>query len=763
VTPERLEWLPFSQPPAPAEHPPAEDRATPCPTCGWPVAPEADRCAHCGYALTGHNPTDLLAELQINLPPPVITVTPPPAHWFESPPSDSPALYRLRLQAEQLRLSTGFDRLICLDDISVDHYPHQLEAALQALRDMRGRALLADEVGLGKTIEAGIIMKELIERSLVSRVLILTPAALTWQWREEMDAKFHEAFEVLENLAQLSAARANNSGRWLISLDRAKQAKWSAQLLGREYDLLIIDEAHKLKNHQTDAYRFVSQLRPRYLLLLTATPIHNDLMELYNLTALLRPGYLGTRQAFRQNFMATQAVSPAPPAERRPGQRTIYSHPYPHAYLRKSRPAREQYRQAGQDRWLARRSENMADLAILKLTGRGRRAAAEVNQLLAQGYEVTDFEAIQPRGWFNPPFEFVCRLKLSQAARQAKADAPRPERRAIPRHPAALRGLLREMMIRHRRSRVGVNLPLRQAAIYNLNLTPPERELYDGVTAFIRQQFQTQPHSGSLRMTLLTLQKQLCSSPQAVARTLRQMIGRQPDPRLTEYVALAWSISTGRKIEATLSLLGQYPGKFLVFTDYLPTLQALQESLNQAGIEAVAFHGSLSSAERVEAVRAFRRTARVMVSTQSGSEGHNLQFCHQLINFDLPWNPMRIEQRVGRLHRLGQTETVSIFNLAANQTIEAYILNLLAHKIRMFELVIGELDLILGELDERHSFEQYLETAWAGSQSEAELQNLLTELETAIDQAQATYQQIRDTSDELSDLLDAFGEVYGKL
>jgi SNF2 family DNA or RNA helicase len=232
---------------------------------------------------------------------------------------------------------------------------------------------------------------------------------------------------------------------------------------------------------------------------------------------------------------------------------------------------------------------------------------------------------------------------------------------------------------------------------------------------------------------------------------------------LTEALVLAWGIHQGRKVAATLDLLAQYPGKFLIFTDYLPTLEALQTALNEAGHETVTFHGGLSSAERVEIVRRFRQdpAVRAMISTQSGSEGHNLQFCHQMINYDMPWNPMRIEQRVGRLHRLGQPEAVSIFNLSANDTIEAYILDLLAHKIRMFELVIGELDLILGELDEQRSFEQYIEEAWAKSYSEAELQQMIAELESILLKAQNTYQTVRSASDELSDLLDAFDEVHG--
>ncbi len=715
-------------------------------------------------------------------------------------------MYDLRLQAERLRVISGFDRLICLDDISVDHYEYQLNAALRSLRDMRGRALLADEVGLGKTIEAGIVMKELIERGLVNSVLIIVPASLTWQWYEEMQTKFHEEFVILEDLEQLplpqnssesqskiqnppKARRAKSKiVRWLISLDRAKADHWAEPLLAREYDLLIVDEAHKLKNQRTDAYRFVNAIRKRYVLMLTATPVHNDLIELYNLVTILRPGHLGTRRAFRQNFVATVPVSPqadakpepAPaPVQRRSGLRTIYSNTSVPSYLRRSKEARQQYRQRkGNTAWILNRTENLLDLDTLAYLDReGKVAVAEVRELIAAGYEMIDFEAVEWRNWRRKlRHDFVCRLKLKpQPHRRPRPNQPRLERRTIPNNPVALRELLREMMIRHRRSSVGVLFPPRQAAVYHLNLTPPERELYDGVTAYIREQLQQEAEAkakaevedvrrkvaGPLRMTLMTLQKAVCSSPQAVAQTLGKMVAGQSDPRLANYLALAQSIKVGRKVDAVRIILGQYPGKFLIFTDYLPTLHALRTALEHSGHETLVFHGSMSTSERVEAVRTFRRspTARVLISTQSGGEGHNLQFCHQMINYDLPWNPMRIEQRIGRIHRLGQQNQVNIFNLSATNTIEAYVLDLLARKIRMFELVIGELDLILGELGDERSFEDYIEEAWAGSASEAELLQMIARLETLLDQAQHTYREICSTSDELSDLLEAHDEI----
>ena len=753
MTTEHLEWLELSPPTPPEQHPP--QAGTPvCPICNWPIEPDAAACPQCGAPLNADTTPDILAALGFELPPPLVEITDFPAHWFDAGPSPAePALFQLRQQAERLRVTSGFDRLICLDDISVDHYRHQLDAALRVLRDMRGRALLADEVGLGKTIEAGIVMKELIERGLVKSVLIITPASLTWQWHEEMDTKFYETFSVLEDFDDLPETSADSACRWIISLSRAKSKRWAEWLLNRSYDLLIVDEAHKLKNHRTKAYKFVNQIEKQYVLMLTATPVHNHLMELYNLITILRPGHLGTRRAFRANFIKR--------AKPRYTERSIYSAAPPHPYLRLSRAERADYRANGHAGWIYWRSDNLTDLPNLRLNKDGRQAVAKLKRFLQTGYEVIDFEAIRPSFWRG--HSFVCHLRLSEEA-QNERDKRKP---TTPDNPAALRRLLREVMVRNRRSNVGVKFPPRRAAIYAFDLTGPERRLYDDVTAYIRQELRQQSDEpgrmsrGALQMSLMSLQKQLCSSPNAAARSLQNLVDRRPgNASLAEALVLAWGIRHSRKLTATLDLLAEYPGKFLIFTEYLPTLEMLVTALNKAGIETVSFHGGLSAQVRRETVHQFRGPARVMVSTQSGSEGHNLQFCHQLINYDLPWNPMRIEQRLGRLHRLGQPNTVSVFNLSANDTIEAYVLDLLARKIRMFELVIGELDLILGHLDDQRSFEQRIEDAWAESLTEAELVQLIAELESILAEAQHEYETIRSASDELSDLLDAIDEVY---
>jgi SNF2 family DNA or RNA helicase len=384
--------------------------------------------------------------------------------------------------------------------------------------------------------------------------------------------------------------------------------------------------------------------------------------------------------------------------------------------------------------------------------------------LIRQGYELFDYELLETS---NPlrrgRYEFVARLRLSEAAKEARrrerAERPRTRRRNVtPRNAPALRRLLAEVMIRNRRSKVGVRLPPRRAAVYHLQLTPPERALYDGVTAYIRNELAGRPHARHLRLTLMTLQKELCSSPQAVAATLEKMAAnpRQTDEarlRLGSFLDLAHGIVRGRKTEAVLKLLDRFPDQVVIFTEFLPTLRVLEAALKAHGHEVAAFHGGLDAYAKEDAIRAFRKGARALVSTESGAEGRNLQFCRVLINYDLPWNPMRIEQRIGRLHRLGQEQEVLVFTLAAENTIEAHILDLLANKIRMFELVIGELDLILEAMDDPRSFESLIRDAWLESYSEADLQRRIAKMEALLAAARRSYEEVTTLSDELADIL----------
>ncbi len=461
-------------------------------------------------------------------------------------------------------------------------------------------------------------------------VLVLTPASLTEQWREELSSKFREEFSVVDTVEGWQEVQSAETGRWIVSLDRAKRDRHSEGALAREYDLLIVDEAHKLKNRSTLAWKFVNQIRKRYVLMLTATPVQNDLLELYSLITILSPGQLGTVRGYRRHFLES-------------------------------------------------------------------------------------------------------------------ADKRRPK------NTPALRRLLNDVMIRNRRSSVDVTFPRRQAAIYHLALSEAEFQLYADVTDYIRRRFQDQDSTKLMRLTLIILQRELTSSPQAVASTLAKMIedrshSEKARSELRNFLALAESIPVGRKLVAVGEILDRFPGQFLIFTEYRKTLDAIVAQLEAQGVEVIGFHGGLDIRQKEAAVAAFKGGVRVMVSTESGAEGRNLQFCHQLINYDLPWNPMRVEQRIGRLHRLGQAHDVTIFNLSCNETIEAHIIDLLARKIRMFELVIGELDLILGNIDGAKSFEDLLRQAWESATSENDLRERMNQVGDVLINARREYERVRESN-----------------
>jgi len=209
-------------------------------------------------------------------------------------PLASRAWYELRREAEHVALVPGFDRLITLGGHAIKELPHQIDVAQRVLRQMGGRAILADEVGLGKTIEASIIYRELAIRGLARRTLILTPASLVGQWQGELEEKFFQHFDTPTDPDDWQ-----HTTRAIVSHDRARSRRHAEEILRQHWDLVIVDEAHKIKSHRGATYQFIEKIERDFILLLTATPLQNDLRELYNLITLLRPGQLGTWEEFR--------------------------------------------------------------------------------------------------------------------------------------------------------------------------------------------------------------------------------------------------------------------------------------------------------------------------------------------------------------------------------------------------------------------------------------------------------------------------------
>jgi SNF2 family DNA or RNA helicase len=548
------------------------------------------------------------------------------ARAFASP-GDGPRAWRLNGEAHRVSLVDGFDRLLAWPVLhGVARYDHQERTALRVLRDLRGRAILADEVGLGKTIEAGLVLKEYAVRGLIHRVLVLTPAALTDQWREEMETKFALPFAVLRSIRDWE-----RKSLLIASMDTAKREPHRRAAQARPWDLIVVDEAHRLKNRFSLNWRFVAGLSKKYMLLLTATPVQNDMDELFNLVTLLKPGQLHTYDRFLERYVAS------------------------------------------------------------------------------------------------------------------------PDRR-VPMRVPELRGRLRDVMVRNRRG-IAFTLPPRRVHSLAVRLSPAERRLYDDVTDFVRDAYWSA--SGRLpwtaRLTLIVLQREIGSSTFAVAETLGRLaqspLFRSDErERLEDLRQDATAIASNVKAGRLREFLKSVDEKVLIFTQYLRTLQYLQAVFEADGHRVAAYHGGLSPAAKDAAVRTFRGDADIFLSTEAGGEGRNLQFARTVVNYDLPWNPLRIEQRIGRVHRLGQEREVHVVNVWAEDTVEANLIELLDRKIHMFELVVGELDLILGNLDERRSFEDLMMDIWVLRQAE-DRRSALRRLGDSLVRARAQYEHVKDVNE----------------
>ena len=237
---------------------------------------------------------------------------------LQKPPDSDGGWYGLRQRFAHLGLAQGFDELLCLTHLrGIETFWYQVETVRKVLKQFRGRVLLADEVGLGKTIEAGMVLKEYLLRGMVDSVLVLTPASLVGQWREELETKFDIASATThDGLLRSDPERFWSQKHLIASLALARRSEHAAHILGRSFDLVIVDEAHHLRDRTSRSYKLVDALNKRFLLLLSATPVQNDLTELYNLLTLLKPGIFKTLKEFRAAYVTPgkphQPANPEP-------------------------------------------------------------------------------------------------------------------------------------------------------------------------------------------------------------------------------------------------------------------------------------------------------------------------------------------------------------------------------------------------------------------------------------------------------------------
>ena len=313
----------------------------------------------------------------------------------------------------------------------------------------------------------------------------------------------------------------------------------------------------------------------------------------------------------------------------------------------------------------------------------------------------------------------------------------------VVRNVARLQARTREVMVRHRRSEVALILPQRLAETVKVQLTEPERLVYQQVAERIRRE--GRGATPSRLMGLRSLARRAGSSPAALADGLEKA-------GWTELALQARAIELSRKEEVLLNRVGRHLAreeKVIVFTAFISTLERLASTLEESGVTVARYHGGLSRRGKDDAVRRFTDTVPVLVSTEAAGEGRNLQFCHAMVNMDLPWNPMQIEQRIGRLHRIGQQHDVLLTNVVGLGTIEERILDVLESKINLFELVVGELDMILGRIDEDFDFETGIFGAYVTSDDNQQFDQRLAEIGDSLARARREYVDVRESLDDL--------------
>jgi superfamily II DNA or RNA helicase len=540
--------------------------------------------------------------------------------------------YLLAQWAGRLSQADHFDSLICLNTLkNVKEYAYQIETVRKVMRSFRGRVLLADEVGLGKTIEAGMALKEYLLRGMVKKALILTPPALVSQWCEELSSKF----DILPASTEAHELRQDPERFWeghnliVASLALARNKRHLPILSRLRFDLIIVDEAHHVKNDRTAGWKLVNELKSRFLLLLSATPVENNLMDLFSLVTLLKPGQLGTKKAFKQNFVL-------------------------------------------------------------------------------------------------------------------RGDPTQPRNRE------RLRALIGEIMIRNTRALADIRLPARHASTVLVEGEPAERELYAKLTDLVRKGFQ----QNLPRLSLGLLLQEAGSSPLAVQKTLAKMAGHPEvdagmKAEMTRLAKLCGYVPNTSKTGRLLELLAASREKVLVFSRFTATLEDIGRRLSDAGIDFSIFQGNMSAVEKDRAVLDFQNGVPVMLCSEIGGEGRNLQFCSTMVNFDLPWNPMKIEQRIGRIHRIGQTRPVHVYNLCAANTAEHHILDVLDRRINMFELVIGEVDLVLGQTKTETEFEERILDIYGQSRNDQDIATAFEMLGHELLEARQRYDKIKRLDSEI--------------
>jgi ERCC4-related helicase len=602
-----------------------------------------------------------------------------------------------------------------LFDAQVEPKPHQIDAALFALQTpyLPG-VILADEVGLGKTIEAGIVITQYwAERK--RRILIISPSSLRQQWQQELREKFLIPSTLLEaklKEEQLAQGISNNTDVLICSYEFALRHETS---LMRQWDLVICDEAHRLRNFYTGRNKGPEAISrivrgASKTLLLTATPLQNRLEELYGLVSVFDPSYFYSLEAFRERYIKSRSSLTNDDLVERVAvlsKRTLRKDADKYIQFTKRLP-----------------------LTIEFLPSKPEIELYEKVNSYLQREDLFAFSNSQ-----RHLTALIIRKRLGSSTYAVASTLENIANRLNDELQAGIRRDNRGVMI--------VN------DLSPEDLTDEEwEELEEGEKSSSETTFG--PAAGEkLSDEVLEAMQSEVNELRSYAQLARSITINEKASKLNE--ALDKGFERLRELGA--------PEKAIIFTDSTKTQEYIARSLVEAGRAdgLILFNGSndspganeiykewltankdgdvitgIPAADRRKAlVDFFKSSGKIMIATEAAAEGINLQFCSMVVNYDLPWNPQRVEQRIGRAHRFGQKYDVVVVNFSNKGNLaEARILELLAGKFHLFESVFGASDEVLGAIEDGFDFEKKISEILNNSRSDADIDAAFKELET---------------------------------
>lgn len=607
-------------------------------------------------------------------------------------------------------------------------YPYQFKPLLKFLDHPGKRLLIADDVGLGKTIEAGYILRELDAHKKAERILVLVPARLATKWKRELETRFNETFEkvkgrdLLQQAERMSKGQDPDSFRWIVSYEsvRSEDIRKALEATQLPLDILIGDEAHRMRNPESLQHKIGAVLSAcaDATIFLTATPVMNRLEDLWQLLRLLSPEEFAIWEVFRDRIesnrfiLSTQRALSIQPPQLQEARRLIQQFS---AYLKKSGQPSGEFLSSVQERLIA-----------------GPKSRRELIELQA------DVGRLSPIGHL--------------VSRTRKADA----------------------MIDH---------PERVAHWQHVQLSEVEREIYESVEMLCREAGMGGATPWGFEMSLLMAYRAMASCiPAAIdyfASKLQttatiDMDDFEEEEAMDEVRLTAWTGSVRKrfmeiveiyrtaepedsKLQLLLDILQEIwddddrnsrsRRKIVVFSFFRGTLNYLARRLSSKGISNRMIHGGVPLAEREKAIDEFlrRRDTPVLLTSEVGGEGIDLIQASVVVNYDLPWNPMVVEQRIGRIDRIGQeAKRIIVHNLVVRGSVEERVLSRLLSKIAVFLQTIGDLEPIVGE-----QIEKLTAQALRGELSEEEIERRIEQQASVLDRTRLDALEVLSQADSL--------------